>query len=299
MLVLGCAACASTREGDEPPRKGEVLHPIAQIVEARAQPEPIGELLVQLDQRIQAWNNLFLSADTQDEKRRARLLEDDLMRLAHKRRADLIEQVRSGPTANRVVAAAALGFTRDAEAQSPLLAALEDREDSVVASALLGLWLLGRSDTPLEPISRAMTDGATEGVRANAALCLASLVKEGAQNEHAATAARMGLLDRSPAVRSSAALILGNLRDGASVQALSDRLYDEVVLVAAAAAKALAFVGAEVTEQRGPAARALVTAWIKLPEPAKGQMFRAMVTLSGQHFGSDEEEWGKWATRLP
>src|SRR4029077_19971494 len=127
--------------------------------------------------------NLFLTAQTEQDKAKARNLEKAIMTVAHNRRAEIQVQLETGPLNKRIVAAAALGFTRDGEAQSALIAALDDPHPEVVASALLGLWLLGRSDTPLDGIARQLKDGATEEVRTNAALCLGALVKAGARSD--------------------------------------------------------------------------------------------------------------------
>jgi hypothetical protein len=58
-------------------------------------------------------------------------------------------------------------------------------------------------------------------------------------------------------------------------------------------------MGAEVPRVKGQAARALVKAWIPSKDPSRGHIYRAMVGLAGSNYGSDEEEWIKWAQRLP
>jgi HEAT repeat protein len=300
-VLAGCASTAgeTSPAADAAGKSTAPEHPIAQIVEATNKPEPIGMLLVTLDQEITAWNNLFLMAQTEVERSKARNLEKTIMTTAYNRRGELIEQLESGPLNNRIVAAAALGFTRDPSVQSPLLAALDDQQPEVVSSALIGLWLLGRADTPLDRIAARLTAGETEDVRTNAALCLSALVRAGARGESAQPALRIGMLDRAATVRAHCALALAELGDTDSFQAIADMLNEDTALSIAAGARAISFMAKQDPKLRGKAARALVSAWMRAEEPAKSSLFRSMVELSGTNYGTDEEEWSKWATRLP
>ena len=301
VLALVATACSSSgsKQNKGPKEPDREIKPIGDLVAATNQPESIGTFLSEVNSTIKAWNNLFLSANSDQDKRKARLLEDDLMRVTHKRRAELVMELESGPLNNRIVAAAALGFTRESEAQSPLLAALDDQSEEVVSSALLGLWLLGRSDTPLDKICPLLTRGRSENVRTNAALCLATLLQAGAKGDCALQAARLGILDPAPTVRAHCALILADQKDTASMQAIYDLLYDETPLVVSAATRALVFLAREDPHVKGPAARALVKAWLTAKDETKGQLFKGMVALAESNYGSDEKEWIKWADRLP
>lgn len=302
LLAPGCASTAEkspAEEAAEQTRNAAPERPIAEIVEATREPEPIGKLLNTLDHQITAWNNLFLAATTETDRAKARTLEKSIMTLTHNRRQEILAELESGPLTNRIVAAAALGFTRDEAMQSPLLAALDDVEPQVVASALLGLWLLGKQDTPLDRIATLLTTGDTDEVRTNAALCLSTLIRNGARSPSAVPALRVGLLDRGPTVRAHCALALAELGDAQSFQAIADMLTDPTTLVAAASARSLAFLATQDNKLRGKAARAMVGAWLHADEPAKTSIFKSMVELSGTNYGSDEEEWLKWATRLP
>ncbi|MBL8861405.1 MAG: hypothetical protein JNK02_05275 [Planctomycetes bacterium] len=305
-LALLAAACSSTSSDRSPAaeaadaaRSTAPERPIAEIVEGTRQPEPIGALLTSLDQQMTAWNNLFLSAQTDVDRSKARTLEKAIMTTAHNRRQEIQEQLEVGPLNNRIVAAAALGFTRSPDAQSPLLAALDDDEPQVVASALLGLWLLGRADTPLDRILALMTAGETAEVRTNAALCLATLVKGGARAPSLIPTLRVGLMDQAPTVRAHCALTLAELGDTVSFQAIADMLNERTTLTVSAAARAVAFLTTQDNKLRGKGARALVSAWLRAAEPAKSAIYRAMVELSGTNYGSNEEDWTRWASRLP
>lgn len=298
LVLLGVASCASPSPKPTEPSEARD-RPVAELIEATNKPVPIGMLLAEFDASIRAWNNLLLTAATAEDRRKARMLEDNLSRVTHQRRAEIIEQLESGPLNNRVVAASALGFTRDVEAQSPLIAALDDAYPDVVSNALLGLMLLGRTDTPLEPICRLMQSSPDESVRRNAAQCMGSLVQAGARSECVRGAARQGLSDVEPGVRSQSALLLATLVDQESIPPLCDRLYDDVPLVAAAAARAVAYIGGQSPTDKGTAARALSRAYEDAKGPMRPHYRRALVDLAGIDYGVEPEKWGEWANRLP
>jgi hypothetical protein len=298
LLCALAASCAATSGARGKPAETDP-RPIAKLVEATNPPAPIGKLLADIDASIRRWNNLLLTARNPEESKKANLLDKDLMRVTHARRADLIEQLESGPLSNRVIAASALGFTRDAEAQSPLIAALDDAHPEVVSNALLGLMVLGRADTPLESICRLMQSSQDEGVRRNAAQCTASLVQGGARAECVLPAARQGLSDPEAGVRSQSALILATLVDAPSLPSLCDRLYDEVPLVTAAAARAVAYIGSQSPTDKGTAARALAKSYADAKGAMRAHLRRALVELAGTDRGIEPEGWAEWARRLP
>lgn len=298
-LALACG-CRSTSSSTGPGGPDREIQPIEDLVAATKKPESIGKFLADVNQAIVAWNNLFLAASTEAEKSRARLVETHLTTVTHQRRDEIVQELESGPLHNRIVAAAALGFTHDVEAQSPLLAALSDPHPEVVSHALFGLWMLGRTDTPLEAVCPHLQDVANEDVRSNAALLVAYLTRNGARADCVLSAARLTVLDSSPTVRAHSAMILANCRDTESTTALSDRLYDEKPLVVSAAGRALVHLATLEPRVKGQAARALVRAWIATPsEPQRTSLFRTMVELAQANYGSEEREWTQWADRLP
>ena len=296
LLTGGCASNTAKKPTDTSDSRDR---PASEIIEATNQPVPIGKLLVEIDASIRAWNHLLLTASTAEDRRKARMLEDNLSRVTHQRRTEIIEQLESGPLNNRVVAASALGFTRDVQAQSPLIAALDDAYPEVVGNALLGLMLLGRTDTPLDPICRLMQSSPDESVRRNAAQCLASLVQAGARSDCALQAARQGISDAEPGVRSQSALLLATLVDKESLPMLCDRLEDAVPLVSAAAARAVAYIGSESPPDKGTAARALSRAYGEAKGTMRDHFRTALVSLAGVDHGVEPKEWAEWANRLP
>jgi len=72
-------------------------------------PAHLGLFLSEINGEIRAWTNLTMTAIDSEERRNALLLEKDLMRRTYRRRDELIHELEFGPSANRVVAASALG----------------------------------------------------------------------------------------------------------------------------------------------------------------------------------------------
>jgi HEAT repeat protein len=159
--------------------------------------------------------------------------------------------------------------------------------------------LLGRPDTPLDPICKLMQSSPDESVRRNAAQCAGGLVQTGARSDCVRAAARQGISDSEPGVRSHSVLILATLMDTESLPSMCDRLYDEVPLVAAAAARSVAYIGAESPPQRGTSARALARAYLEAKGAMRAHYRRALVELSGVDRGVEPRDWVLWAERLP
>lgn len=297
-LCLALASCRSTDKGDSAPTplKPEELASRS----TRQEDQSLGAFLVDIDGQMRAWNRLFLSSETDEDRRKARLLELNLMSATRKRSAELLQTLESGAPTNRIVAAAALGFTRDAAAQGPLLAALSSEDERLRSAALLGLWLLGRADTPLDKVCELLRNSVSEEERNNAALCLLYLVRAGAGGECVLAAARAGIVDPLPGVRAQCTLLLAQLKDGDSFQPIADRLHDETNFVALAAGRSLAYLGRAVTAEKGRCARALVKAWIAAEEPRKAAFLRDMLSLEPpRNYGDKEEDWLEWSLRLP
>jgi hypothetical protein len=292
------SACASTSQSSKE-SDGAPERPIGPIVEATNTPDSIGALLAKLDASIRAWTTLTMTARTADERKKASLLEQNLMYLTHNRVNELIEQLETGPPYNQIVAAAALGFTRDPEAHSPLIAALESTNTDVVSNALLGIALLGRIDTPLDRVCTLLSTSPDAWVRSNAAQCLSSLTHAGANAECVVTTARAGLADEEPVVRSQCALILANQLDTESIPGLEALLQDPVTLVAAASARGLAYLGTQSAPHKGTAARALATAYAKSSESLRPHLLQSQIELAGVSYGEAPEEWSAWSRELP
>lgn len=292
LFLAGCAGAPA--EGDGSPESARDYVPI--VPEA---PSPIGKFLADQDGRILAWSNLALTAGTDQERAQARSLEAILQRDTRQRIDELIAELEIGPPRNRQRAAAALGFTRDARAQSPLLAALEDPNPNVVHNALLGLALLSLPDTPTDRIVALLEAHPDPETRRHAAYALRSIVEAGDSARTVIEAGRLALLDTDAGVRSQAALLVGLAADGESVARLSDLARRDEPLVRSAAVEALVLIGRTDLPAKGRCARGLYAAWIEADSPAREQLHQAMARLAQEDLGDEEERWRKWANNLP
>jgi HEAT repeat protein len=284
------AACASTSDKSDADK--------ANLIQMQPD-DPIGKFLADLDKTVVQWSNLTLTASTAAEQREARVLESVLVERTSKRRDDLIKELEGGPPINRIRAAAALGFTRAVEAQSPLLAALEDTNPDVVHNALLGLAVLGRGDTPLEPICKLLERSPDSQTRAQAAWAMRAIVGAGGTGDTVLTTARRALVDTEPFVRTECALTLGILADKDSVPALGDALYDTAQLASRAAGEALVLIAKKEPSQKGPVGRKLVEALNKGDSRLARRAKEALVQVSDVNYGDDVKLWTEWAKRLP
>jgi len=291
LLALAVSACAANQKKKETPETIAAIQP--------AEPAPLGKLLADLDGAIGRWNALTLTATSPNEQREARILESVISDLASKRRDDLIEALEHGPPINRIRAAGALGFSKSVEAQSPLLAALHDSHPDVVHNALTSLAILGRADTPLDDICKVLDENSDPQTRSQAAYAMRSILAAGGDSERAVGAARRGLSDDEPFVRSQCALILGIAEDTPSIPALTDALYDVVPLVGDAAAEALVGIALSEGAEKGRIARSLVDAYSKSDARLRRRAKQALVRLSDVNYGDDTKLWAEWAQRLP
>lgn len=298
-LVAGLVAgCASTPEREAAPVDEDVTLP-GDRARSRMEEEPIGLFLRQLNNDIRAWTQLTMTARSDEERRKARLLTQVLARQTSERIDELIAELDSGPRPNRIVAASALGFAQDRRALSPLLAALEDPEVEVRSNALLALRLLALEETPLERICELMRFGDDDWVRSNAASCISTLVGVGSRSDCVLAAARQGLQDPEPVVRSHSALTLATLLDTSSLGELSDLLHgDEIPLVRSAAMRSLAYIGHEDPPSKADAAKSLVGAYRDAHGTERTRLLAALRQLSERDWGDDEDEWTDWAKRL-
>lgn len=296
-VLLLLTACKSTSGQNVANSKDP--KPIADLVERTKVPVPIGKLIADLDLQIRAWTRLKMTAATSEDRTKARELEKVISTSAHERRAELIDQLQTGPLDNRIVAASALGFTHDPEALSPLVACLEDTNSEVVSNALLGLMILGNKDAPLERICDLLRSDPEPWVRTNAAQCLSTLVSGGAQANCVLASARLGLSDTEPGVRSHCALLLGTLVDTESLQGLFDLVHDPVPLVSSASVHSLVWIGKKDPRSKGRVARCLSAALEGAKNPIRAQLLRGLNDLAGVSYGENAKEWNEWASRLP
>ena len=310
-LALGCASSDSQKEpsdaaGDAPdgvPVENTIDEPLKWSEDMNRDQRKIGVILMELDKSLRIWNDLVLAGRTSRDAHSVKLIEEAIAHDASKHFDDIVDQLVGGPPNNRRVAAAALGFARVPRALPPLLAALADPDAEVVSNALLSLGTLRAPETPLTNVAGLMTDHPAANVRSNAARALRALLPQSTVEEErmaVRTAARRSVGDAEPSVRASAVLLLAELGDHESLDRIVLVLSDDVALVARAASRAVAHIGASHPQSYGSAARALTAAMLHVDAKAVREAIRTdLQTLSGRNYGEDTDEWLLWANRLP
>ena len=299
LLVCLYAACAAPPAA--PPE--EVIDPFdidpAVLNPGGSTEVPLGKFLADMSASIQAWSHKTWSASSGVDLRKQNLLEHHITQEARKRKDDLLYSLEAGPQRNRVIAAAALGFTRDPEVLSPLLVALEDADPRLVGNALLGLTILEDPNTPTERITSILRYDKDPELRWSAAYCARTLVERGIRDQGLTDAGRAALLDSEPVVRAQCCLLLAILGDADSFEAMEALIQDPVPLVSAAAIRALGVLGENAPERRGDCARSLSIELDAEDREMRERVRRSLIRLAGRDYGNDPDRWLIWSARLP
>jgi HEAT repeat protein len=218
-----------------------------------------GTLFTSLDQNLRTWRQLTTSTEVGDISQRDSI-EQALTRQVYINFDAILDELEHGTDPeHKVVAAAALGFSRipgpdepggnanfpvlHPRAVGPLLAVLESGNDQIVMNALLSLGRIAAPDMPRDMLVELMVTHHSEDVRANAALALASIVTD-ADASLVVAPLYSALSDPSHKVRLHAIKALVRVHDPNTQPALLNILRkDPMPLVQACAAMELGRIG--------------------------------------------------------
>jgi HEAT repeat protein len=295
-LATACAAPPVAEIGQTvDPFEGEPAlistTPIAEI--------PLGKFLADIASSIQAWSQKTWASSNTSDFRKQSLLEHHITQMARERKEDLLYVLEAGPQHSRVIAAAALGFTRDQDVLSPLLDALDDSDPRLVGNALLGLTILEHPDTPTERIASILQYDQDPQLRWAAAYCARTLVERNIRSDQLTGAARSALHDSEPVVRAQCCLLLGLVGDDESFAAIETLIQDKVPLVSAAAIRGIGALGKSSVKLKGTCARAL-TKHLQAENSVMRKRVRvSLVQLAERDYGDNVELWRTWSSRLP
>ncbi len=255
------AACSSA----EPPLQPLSLEEKRTLAELRRSDpnlgriEDKGTLFLSLDQNLRKWRELSSRSELGDVEQRSSL-EYVLTREVYFNFDVVLNELEHGSDPEHVVvAAAALGFSRipapdepggdptfpalHPRAVAPLLEKIESSNDDVVMNALLSVGRIAAPETPRQLLVELMVKHHNAGVRANAALALASVCTP-ADAPLVQGPLFSSLSDSDPTVRLHAVKALGRLEDRSAQGPLIERLRrDDTPLVRACAALELGKVG--------------------------------------------------------
>ncbi len=294
VLSTGCATDGADSDLVDDEQTFEALGPATRASDS------LGKYLTDLSSSMNAWQRKTMNATTNDERHEQALLEINIRETVRNRQDEILTELETGPAKNRIIAAAAIGFSDDPAMLGPLVVALDDRNEKVVSNALLGLTVLNSPETPMSRIAELIKYGEDPKTRWSASNCARSLIEAGAEGAPVLGAARSGLTDiEEPMVRTQCALILARLEDVESIDALSLLLYDEAPIVSVSAARSLSYIGRRVDKAKGDAARALVAALGQEDRELRLRIHPSLVELSHRDYELDMVEWNRWVARLP
>ena len=254
------------------------------------------ELFPYLDNVIREWRNTKLQNKNNKTLKIFTNLDSILARTVYVNFDVILEHLMKGNHYNRVIASAALGFCRipDNErfpqvyprAIPNLLLVIAEGDDALTRNALLALWRLAEPTTPIESILPLMTEHHDPDVRANAALCLAAIVSP-EQADRVTPYVLPALRDEEPKVRQHAINILRSLRDRNAVAPLLDLMNDRHDGIRANAALTLG-------DMDDISVCGILIQNMNRSEVLQPACLAALRKLTGEDFGTDYREWGKW-----
>lgn len=304
--ALGLPGCRAPEPELEPlsPDEIETLAALRRADPERGRIEDRGTLFLSLDQNLRTWRTLGAKNEGGE------IEERDSLEIALTRQVYLnfdtilAELERGADPEHRVIAAAALGFSRipapdepggdpqfpavHATAVRPLLDVIDSGSDDLVVNALLSLGRIADPDTPRQVLVEVLVKHHHDDARANAALAIGRIA--GPQDAPLLLAPLIGALaDRSAKVRLHAVKALGALEDRSVQGPLLERLRrDDSPLVQAAAALQLGRVGDL------HAVQTLIEGLMSQTTLVHHQCQRSLVALTGRTDLKNYKAWREW-----
>ncbi len=299
-LLVFLAACSSAPEKPQPiPLTEEEIAFLKKLddPETYSLVQEVPYLFPTLINLLTAWLDSALSQDDPKDARISSNLKDILSRRVYVNFETILEQLDTGPPPNRIIAAAALGFSRIPESEKfpqvypraveALVGVLDCGDDAIVENALLGLYILADESTPLDKILDIMVQHHEPNVRANAALAIQAVASPRV-GEKILPYVLPGLKDEEPKVRNHCVLIAAELDNKSTLSALIELLDDQYALIQANAAKALGRMGNKHT------CVYLIPLLLSQYPIVREHTLQSLRVLSGKDYGFEVEDWQEW-----
>jgi HEAT repeat protein len=269
-------------ESDEKPEAGESAKPADADVPREETPDEYrfrseNELFVRLDAALKAHREML------EDPVKSVKLEELVAGITRTNLGTLLTQIAQGSERNRIISAAALGYSEDPVVRPALVKALSDLAPAVVSNALRSLARVGEPGDGLDEAIRLLRDP-DEATRSNAALALARVTPTGPASP-ATEPLIVALQDEDPVTRANAAFALGEIGDSDAVGHLAQALSDDMPRVRALAAQSLGRLA------HPGATRALVG---RLRDPnllVRDRSRKALVSITGHDLGPEPEDW--------
>ncbi|MFO0981239.1 MAG: HEAT repeat domain-containing protein [Planctomycetota bacterium] len=251
-----------------------------------------------LDLNLRTWNDTA-AKQLRDDLRLRNQLGAILTRQVFWNFDTILNELKTGNQRNRVIAAAALGFTptiskddkeepRSRRAVPALLEALDEGDDLLTQNAMLALQQIADPDTPREPIFKLLLNHHNPEVRANAALAAARLIRPEEASRWLAELSAAYNSDDEPKVKLHVVKALGNTKHADAAFVLTRALNDKTPTVQAAAADALGNLGFP------EACRYLIDKLDAGVAAVRDIAHDALCRLAGKDYGTRRDDWQDW-----
>jgi HEAT repeat protein len=270
-----------------------VLLMLLVLVGCKAAPPPAGtlteeqeEFLFEVDKRMKEYDEARSSTLTGDQIDARHRME----RIADERREMLEAGLQADDFRYRMIAIAALGFSKKDEVLGTLVRFLEDPDPVVREHTLWGIAVHASDRTPVEPILPFLKSDRPES-RGFALYALTKILRRTA-DRGAMPAVLECLKDPDHRVRAQALLVLSVVQRTDTIAAVVEiGLKDEIGGVRWAAVAALTGIGG--VDAVDPIIGALAD-----PEPMVSEIaLKSLRGMTGQDFGKDPAKWAGWWTK--
>lgn len=288
LAAVGCSSSPSDPEGAQ----GNGTFGTPPVLEEPEQPRGelrVGQAIFDCDTHLKTWILAMSKPRTGVNQENITFTAMSLNRLVNKEKKILLEEAVSGPSRNRGIASAALGFSADPEVLPVLVNNAADEDPFVASKALLGIGVLADPETPSSTFFRALRrDDRTEEMTRNLAFAIFQIT-EGTRDDPDGGLAPvlLSLLDDPDmGVRRQAVLSLGLIKASIAIPPLTDMLAgDPLDELRTAAAWSLGMIGSP------GSTRPLMRALEDPDEIVAGSARAALKRIHGEDRGPKPGSW--------
>ena len=248
--------------------------------------EPIQSVMLKINSAQRSWMNYVRDLPKREAAARVKTIEKYLREATSKRFNEILNYLIEGREFFKSIAAFAVGWPRNPDAIEPLIQALRDDSNAVVANACLGLYVLCLPEIPVEPLEEVAKHHDDPDCRANAVLALSALA--GLPNGKRVRPILLDLLtDKDARIRVHALRGLFKVAEKDDVDKIIPLIKDPIPLVRRAAVGVAGKLGGS------KAVEALISA-VSPEEPDKNvRLFarKALQRISKKDGGYNVNEW--------
>jgi hypothetical protein len=240
------------------------------------------DLVLKMDGLIRQWNSAYENVRLAEQEK----ITKDLQKLVDNNFEFTAGLLARDDVELQVVAAGAIGYSRDKRALPALLAALDDSKTEVRQTACGGIGILGDKTTPIEPLLKLLSSDAA-GVRQSAAFAIMRTLEPG-KDKGAFNAVVAGLRDTDMRVRNECVRTLGVIGNKDAIPHLLVTLKDDDWLVRLNSAIMLTLFKDYSTVE------SLILALNDSDRRVRRNVRDALKCLTGEDNGDEPALWRQW-----